>query len=305
MMETKKKGLLLTITGPTASGKTALAVEIAKELQTAIISCDSRQVYREMCIGTAVPEAEFLDAVKHHFIQTTSIQEPINANDFGLSVRDKLDELFQEHNTVVMVGGSGLYIDSVLKGIDDIPSPDPNVRCEIQRKIDEGRIDELRAELFRVDPIYYNSIDIQNPRRVLRGLEVYETTGVPLSSYLGNKQNRDFASAMIVLELDRGKLYSKINQRVDHMMEQGLIKEAESVYEHRNLTSLQTVGYQELFEYFDGTINLNEAIEKIKNNTRQYARKQETWFRRYDEAFRISALEKSRIMKLIKEICWK
>ena len=296
--------LLLTVTGPTAVGKTSLAVEIAQKLNTEIISCDSRQVYKEMRIGTAVPELEHLQAIPHHFIQFRSVEEPLNANDFGILAREKLTQLFEKHNVVVMVGGSGLYIDSVLKGIDNIPSPDPSIREQIQQQITNGELLKLQSELKSVDPTYYEQIDIQNPRRIMRGLEVYRTCGTPISQFLTNKSERDFQAATIVLELDRNELYDKINRRVDIMVEEGLIKEAEYLFPFRDLSSLQTVGYQELFSYFKGEISLEEAIQRIKNNSRQYARKQETWFRRYDSAFRINALQKKGTFKLVREICF-
>ncbi|MDD2563769.1 MAG: tRNA (adenosine(37)-N6)-dimethylallyltransferase MiaA [Salinivirgaceae bacterium] len=298
-----KNKLLLTVTGPTAVGKTSLAVEIAQKLNTEIISCDSRQVYKEMRIGTAVPELEHLQAIPHHLIQFRSVTEPLNANDFGVLAREKLNQLFENQNVVVMVGGSGLYIDSVLKGIDNIPSPDPIIREQIQQQIDNGELSKLQWELKSIDPTYYEQIDIQNPRRILRGLEVYRTSGTPISQFLTNKSERNFKAATIVLELDRTELYDKINRRVDLMIEEGLIKEAEELFPFRNLSSLQTVGYQELFDYFNGEMSNKEAIQKIKNNSRQYARKQETWFRRYDSAFRINALQKKGIFKLVEDLC--
>ena len=294
--------LLITITGPTAVGKTSLAVDIALQLNCEIISCDSRQIYKEMQIGTAVPEPEHLQAIQHHFVQCCSVTTPLNANDYGIMARKKLDNLFETYNTVVMVGGSGLYIDSVLKGIDNIPSPDPIIRERIQQQINSGKLSKLQSELKSIDPDYYNHIDIQNPRRILRGLEVFFSCGIPISKFLTKKSERNFKSAMIVLELDRTELYNKINQRVEIMMYQGLLKEAEEVFKFAHLTSLQTVGYQELFSFFKQEISLKEAIEKIKDNSRKYARKQETWFRRYDGAFRINALKKVKLIKLINEL---
>ncbi|MGI6479672.1 MAG: tRNA (adenosine(37)-N6)-dimethylallyltransferase MiaA [Salinivirgaceae bacterium] len=294
--------LLITITGPTAIGKTDIAVEIAQQLDTEIISCDSRQVYKEMRIGTAVPEQSQLEQVKHNFIQYTSVQNPLNANDFGIAANRKLSELFKVNRTVVMVGGSGLYIDAVLGGIDDIPSPKKEIREELQRKIDNGELFQLQKELQEADPQFYSTIDINNPRRILRGLEVYKTTGKPLSSFVGKQEGRLYKSAIIVLEMERDTLYDRVNRRVDIMIEHGLVDEAKKLIPYKSLSSLQTVGYQELFEHFDGSVSLEKAIEKIKSNTRQYVRKQENWFRRYDGAFRICAEQKVSICKLVGEL---
>ncbi|HPW65915.1 MAG TPA: tRNA (adenosine(37)-N6)-dimethylallyltransferase MiaA [Salinivirgaceae bacterium] len=294
--------LLITITGPTAIGKTDIAIEIAQLLNTEIISCDSRQVYKDMQIGTAVPEQSQLRRVKHNFIQYTSVQNPLNANDFGIAVNKKLSELFKVNKTVVMVGGSGLYIDAVLGRIDDMPSPIKGIREELQRRIDNGELLQLQNELQEADPQFYSAIDINNPRRVMRGLEIYKTTGKPVSSFIGKQEKRFYKSAIIVLEMERNTLYDRVNRRVDMMIEQGLVDEAKKLIPYKNLSSLQTVGYQEIFEYFDGSVLLEKAIENIKNNTRQYVRKQENWFRRYDGAFRICAKQKSSIHKLVSEL---
>ncbi len=295
----QKHRLLITIGGPTAVGKTALTAQLAADFSSVVISCDSRQIYREMSIGTAVPEPEHLTKTQHYFIQTHSIHQPLNANDFGTLARQQLSELFRHYQIVFMTGGSGLYIDAVLKGIDDIPSPDQSIRAQIQSKIDQGLIEELQQELKSVDPEYFSKIDIQNPRRLLRGLEVFYTCGIPLSAFLGKDKHRPFYSALIVLEMQRDLLYHRINQRVDKMVESGIVDEALQLYPHKNLQALQTVGYQELFEFFDHKISLEEAITKIKNNTRQFARKQDNWFRRYDEAFRFQWNNYSGIKKLI------
>ena len=302
MLEKKSK-LLLTITGPTAVGKTAVAVDIAQQLGTEIISCDSRQMYKEMSIGTAVPEIDELKAVPHHFIQTHTIFDPVNANSFGVNAHVKLADLFEKHKVVVMVGGSGLYIDAILKGIDDIPSPTPEIRAAIQEKIDNGQLQELQEQLRNIDPIYFSKIDIQNPRRILRGLEVYFSTGKPLSTFLTSTSiEREFSSAVIVLEMERETLYQRINARVDLMIANGLEKEALQLVANKDLTSLKTVGYQEFFEYFEGNCSYNEAVTRIKNNTRSYARKQETWFRRYESAFRLDSNKRKSIKKLVREL---
>lgn len=304
-MRYNKNKLLLVVTGPTAVGKTSLAIDLAKHLSTEIISCDSRQIYSEMSIGTAVPNKEQLNEVKHHFIQAQSVKHPINASDYGIEAQKKIAELFKHHQTVVVTGGSGLYLDSIIKGIDQIPSPLPQIRAELQKKIYEGKIVELQNELQSVDTDYFKIIDIKNPRRLLRGLEVYYTTGKPLSHFLINTPNTPFKTAMIVLEINRERLYSRIDQRVDAMISEGLIDEVKNLRSFKTSTPLQTVGYQELFEYFDHQISLDNAIEKIKYNTHKYARKQETWFRRYNGAFRINATAQHEILKLVGEITGK
>ncbi len=301
MTGVEPNNLLITITGPTAVGKTDIAVEIAQQLGTEIVSCDSRQVYKEMQIGTAVPEQFHLELIKHNFIQCATIQNPLNANTFGIMANEKLLELFKKHKTVIMVGGSGLYIDSVLGLIDNIPSATKEIREEIQIRIDRGELNQLKKELLQADPQFYNKIDTNNPRRILRGLEVYKATGKPISHFMGKNKKRTFKSAIIVLEMERNALYHRVNTRVDMMVGQGLVDEAKALIPFKDLTSLQTVGYQELFEYFDGKATLEQAIENIKSNTRQYVRKQENWFRRYDNAFRICAGQKKSIHKLVCE----
>lgn len=301
-MVDNSRNLLLTITGPTAVGKTDIAIEIAQHLNTEIISCDSRQIYQEMSIGTAVPDNEQLAAIKHHFVQYQPVTEPVNANDFGNAVRLKLNQLFKKHPTVVMVGGSGLYIDSVLNGIDQIPSPAADIRLQLQQRIDNGELDNLKIELQRVDPAYFNSIDTNNPRRILRGLEVFLTSGKPISSFLGHSDKRLFKSAVIVVEMERNLLYNRVNSRVELMIERGLLTEVERLLPYKHLSSLQTVGYSELFDFFEGKVLLDQAVENIKSNTRKYVRKQENWFRRYDGAFRIISKERKQILKLINDL---
>lgn len=301
-MVDNSRNLLLTITGPTAVGKTDIAIEIAQHLNTEIISCDSRQIYQEMSIGTAVPDNEQLAAIKHHFVQYQPVTEPVNANDFGNAVRLKLNQLFKKHPTVVMVGGSGLYIDSVLNGIDQIPSPAADIRLQLQQRIDNGELDNLKIELQRVDPAYFNSIDTNNPRRILRGLEVFLTSGKPISSFLGHSNKRLFKSAVIVVEMERNLLYNRVNSRVELMIERGLLTEVERLLPYKHLSSLQTVGYSELFDFFEGKVLLDQAVENIKSNTRKYVRKQENWFRRYDGAFRIISKERKQILKLINDL---
>ncbi|HON19244.1 MAG TPA: tRNA (adenosine(37)-N6)-dimethylallyltransferase MiaA, partial [Salinivirgaceae bacterium] len=256
----------------------------------------------EMCIGTAVPEPEYRAMAPHFFVQSHSIFQPINANDFGELVRDKLKELFKSYPIVFMVGGSGLYIDAVVRGIDDIPSPDPQIRTQLQNRIEQGELSKLQEELKCFDPLYFSRIDIQNPRRILRGLEVYYSCGKPLSSFLGSHKERWFQSVILVLEMDRERLYQRINQRVIRMIEQGLVAEAQGLYSHKEKHALQTVGYQELFDFFDKKITLDQAIEKIQKNTRQFARKQENWFRRYDEAIRVNAQHDSSIQRVVEVI---
>jgi tRNA dimethylallyltransferase len=275
------KKYLITVTGPTAIGKTAMTISVAKHFGCEIISADSRQFFREMSIGTAVPSKGELAAAPHHFIQNKSIFESYNVGDFEREALLKLDELFRENNFAVMVGGSGLYIDAVLKGFDDFPDVDLKIREQIIKRYEVEGIIYLQRELQRLDPLHYAIVAKENPQRLMRALEVCIGTGLPYSSFLGKKQHsRKFTPIIIGLNADREVMYSRINQRVDIMIEEGLIEEARDLYHHKNLNALQTVGYKELFDHFDGNISLAEAIEQIKMNTRRFAKRQMTWFKR-------------------------
>ena len=272
---------LIVIAGPTAVGKTDLAIQLARHFNTEIINADSRQIYREMIIGTAVPSSTQLAAAKHHFIGHKSILDYYNASHFELEAIELLDGLFARHNEVIMTGGSGLYIDAVCKGIDDIPSVDPRIREELNREFQIIGLAGLQAKLREADPAYYQKVDQNNPKRILKALEIAETTGRPYSSFLtGKAKTRDFSLLKIGLDLPRQELYRRIDTRVDHMMSGGLLQEVKGLQNFRHLNALNTVGYKELFRYFDGTCSLEEAVGLMKQHTRQYARRQLTWFRK-------------------------
>lgn len=278
---------LITIIGPTAIGKTSLSIALAQHFGCDIISCDSRQFFKEMSIGTAVPSAEELAAATHHFIQNKSIFENYSVGDFEKEALEKLNELFTKNNIQIMVGGSGLYVDAVLKGFDEFPDIDESVRTEINAKYDELGIEYLQEKLQELDPDYYQKIQtenpqtLQNPQRMKRFVEVCLGSGLPYSSFIGKRKNeRNFTPIIIGLEADREIMYGRINLRVDIMVNEGLVEEVKSLLPNQNLNALQTVGYRELFDYFNEKISLNEAIEQIKMNTRRFAKRQMTWFKR-------------------------
>ncbi len=270
---------LIIILGPTAIGKTNLSIEIALHYNTEIISCDSRQIYKELSIGTAIPDSQQLHTVNHKMIRNHSIHEYFNASDFEVEAIKSIQELFETHDQVVMTGGSMMFIDVVCNGIDDLPTIDEKVRNHIIDRLEKEGLESLRIELKKIDPEYYSIVDLKNHKRILRALEVYYMTGKKYSELRTNiKKKRDFNIIKIGLNTDRGILHQRINARVDKMIEDGLIEEAKTVYPYKNLNSLNTVGYKELFEYFDNQTPLEVAIELIKRNTRRYARRQLTWF---------------------------
>jgi tRNA dimethylallyltransferase len=278
---------LITIIGPTAIGKTSLSIALANHFGCQIISCDSRQFYKEMTIGTAVPSKEELASAKHHFIQNKSVFDKYTVGDFEKEALVKLDELFQKNNIQIMVGGSGLYVDAVLKGFDEFPEIDISIRNKIRADFEKLGVTYLEQELKKLDPEFYAKIKLenpqtlQNPQRMKRFVEVCIGTGKPYSSFLNRKKNkRNFTPIIIGLESDRAIMYDRINQRVDIMISQGLAKEAEELFPLKNLNALQTVGYRELFDCLDGKITLDYAIEEIKKNTRRFAKRQLTWFKR-------------------------
>ena len=272
---------LITIVGPTAIGKTSLSITLAQHFKCDIISCDSRQFFKEMRIGTAVPTTEELAAAKHHFIQDKSIFENYTVGDFEKDAIAQLDELFLANDYVVMVGGSGLYVDAVLKGFDDFPEIDLCVRKEVTNTYEKSGIEYLQSELEKRDPNYFKVVAKENPQRMMRALEVCIGSGKPYSSFLNQKKNtRNFTPILIGLEAERSVIYNRINHRVDLMLDEGLLAEAKELFPHKNLNALQTVGYRELFQYFDGGITLPFAIEEIKKNTRRFAKRQLTWFKR-------------------------
>ena len=272
---------LIVIAGPTASGKTAYSIELAKALNTVILSADSRQFYKEMSIGTAAPTKEELSQVKHYFVHHISIEDKYDVADYERDVIQLLDELFKTHDAVIMTGGSGLFIDAVCNGIDTMPDIQPEIRGKVQKLYDEGDLKALQDEVQRLDPEYFALVDQQNPRRLQRALEVCYQTGQPFSAFRsGNAVQRDFDIKKHALLWDRQQLIKRIDKRVDLMMEQGLLEEARSLYPKRHLNALNTVGYKELFAYIDGQCTLNEAVEQIKIHTRQYAKRQMTWLRK-------------------------
>lgn len=278
---------LITIIGPTAIGKTSLSIALAQHFGCEILSCDSRQFFKEMKIGTAVPSKDELKAATHHFIQNKSIFESYSVGDFEQEAIAKLDELFQKNNVQIMVGGSGLYVDAVLKGFDNFPDIDASVRAQINTDFDAFGIEYLQKKIEELDVEYYNKIlaknpqTLQNPQRMKRFVEVCIGTGKPYSSFLNQKKNtRNFTPIIIGLEAEREIMYDRINQRVDIMMSEGLLEEAKSLYPNKHLNALQTVGYRELFDYFDGITTLDFALEEIKKNTRRFAKRQLTWFKR-------------------------
>ena len=298
---------LITIIGPTAIGKTALSIALAQHFGCDIISCDSRQFFKEMKIGTAVPSDEELAAAPHHFIQNKSIFESYSVGDFEQEALTKLDELFQKNNIQIMVGGSGLYVDAVLKGFDDFPDIDNSVRDEINTKFDSLGIEFLQQELQELDSEYYQKLKIenpqtlQNPQRMKRFVEVCLGTGKPYSSFIGKRKNsRNFTPILIGLEADREIMYNRINQRVDIMLNEGLLAEAQSLFPNKHLNALQTVGYRELFDYFDGKTTLDLATEQIKMNTRRFAKRQITWFKRTENVSWFDYLtDRKEIIKMI------
>lgn len=273
------KKTLITIVGPTAVGKTSLSILIASYFNTEIISCDSRQFYKEMTIGTAVPEKEELAVVPHHFIQNRSVFEDYNVGTYERDALNVLDTLFKKHNTVVMVGGSGLYVKAVLEGLDDFPKIDPSIRLELKHVLETEGIIPLQDQLKKLDVTTYNTIDIENPQRVIRALEICIGSNLPYSSYTGKlKKKRKFNSIVIGLNGEREKIYERINRRVDLMVEKGLLDEAKKLYPNKELNALQTVGYKELFSFFEEKVTKDEAIQEIKKNTRRFAKRQLTWF---------------------------
>jgi tRNA dimethylallyltransferase len=278
---------LITIIGPTAIGKTSLSIALAQHFGCDVISCDSRQFFKEMTLGTAVPSRKELATAPHHFIQNKSIFESYSVGDFEQEALAKLDELFQKNNIQIMVGGSGLYVDAVVKGFDDFPEIDASVRTQINAKFADVGIKYLQEQLQQLDPEHYSKIasenpqTLQNPQRMKRFVEVCIGTGKPYSSFIGKRKNtRNFTPIIIGLEADRAVLYERINERVDFMLKDGLLQEAQELFPNKELNALQTVGYRELFDYFEGKNSLEIAIEQIKMNTRRFAKRQMTWFKR-------------------------
>ena len=276
-----KDKTLIVIAGPTASGKTAFSIALAKALGTVILSADSRQFYKEMSIGTAAPTEEELSQAKHYFVHHISIEDKYDVADYERDAMALLDELFKSHDTVIMTGGSGLFIDAVCNGIDEMPEVSSEIREKVQMLLDKGGLKALQDEVQRLDPEYFAIVDQQNPRRLQRALEVCYQTGKTFTSFrCGTAVQREFDIKKYALLWDRQELIERIDKRVDMMMEQGLLEEAKTLYPKRHLNALNTVGYKELFAYFDGDCTLEEAVEQIKIHTRQYAKRQMTWLRK-------------------------
>ncbi len=272
---------LLVIVGPTGSGKTDLSIRLALHYGAPILSTDSRQIYRGMPIGTAQPENYQLQQVEHHFIASHDIKEGLNCGEYTVQALSRLEELFTRHDWVVAVGGSGLYVQALCEGMDDLPQADPTLRAELSRRLENEGLDALVAELRDRDPIYYETVDRKNPARIVRALEVCLQTGRPYSEQrTGQRLQRPFQIIKIGIDLPREELYARIDQRVDRMLSEGLEAEARALYPYRGLNALQTVGYREFFDYFDGLISYEKAVELIKRNSRRYAKRQLTWFRR-------------------------
>lgn len=301
-MPIKNKKTLLTIVGPTAIGKTSLAIDLALHFGTEIISCDSRQFFKEMSIGTAVPSAKELAQANHHFIQHKSIFESYSVGDFERDAITLLTELFQRNDVVIMVGGSGLYADAVLYGLDDFPEVSTEVRNELNTHYQVQGIAYLQTKLKDLDPIQYERMDIQNPQRMLRALEVCIASGKPYSSFLNKKKIlRDFANVTIGITAEREVVYERINRRVELMLEEGLLIEAQRLFPYKELNALQTVGYRELFDFLEGKTSLDFAVEEIKKNTRRFAKRQYTWFHKNKDIhwFEISQLDNLSISQLL------
>jgi tRNA dimethylallyltransferase len=295
------KKTVLIICGPTASGKTSIAIELANHFQTEIISADSRQCFKELNIGVARPSEVELQQVKHHFIASHSIHDEVNAAVFEKFALQKANELFQKHDLVIMVGGTGLYIKAFCEGLDSIPDIDHAIRENIIRNYETKGLDWLQKEVKEKDPLFYRSGEIKNPQRMMRALEVVEATGQSILTFHNdNKMERDFSIMKIGLEIPKDELHRNINTRTDKMMEAGLVDEVKSLMPHESLNALQTVGYKELFDHLNGNLPLPGAAEKIKTATRQYAKRQMTWFKKDKNIHWFHPKEVERMIELVK-----
>ncbi len=291
---------LVVIAGPTAIGKTALAIDLAKHYNSVIISADSRQFYKELTIGTAKPSEKELQEVPHYFINNKSIEELYGAGHFEKDATDLLNELFTKHSIVILVGGSGLYINALLYGVDEFEEVPINYREELNKELEVKGIAHLQEELKRTDPVYFKQVDLNNSQRIIRALEVIRYTGKPFSFFKGkHKKTKDFVPIKILLNCNRQALYDKINKRVDEMIKSGLIEEVKELLPYKQNNALKTVGYKELFEYLDGKCSLETAIDKIKQHTRNYAKRQLTWFKNQDEYEEFSPEDRNKIIGYI------
>jgi tRNA dimethylallyltransferase len=297
----KKNKHLIIIAGPTAIGKTVLGIILAKEFSTDVLSADSRQFFREMSIGTAKPDAEEMQGIIHHFIDSHSVSEPYNVGKYETDAIALLDDLFQKKDFAILVGGSGLYIDAVCKGFDELPEADPAIREKIDNILLNEGIESLQKMLKELDPVYYQKVDPGNPQRLSRALEVCLSSGKPYSALREGKiKDRNFKIIKIGLNIDRETLYDRINKRVEKMMEDGLLNEVRSLVPYKNANALQTVGYKELFDYLEDKIDLKTSIELIKQNTRKFAKRQLTWFKRDQEMKWFAPDQKEEIVEYIK-----
>lgn len=280
-----EKNLLVVVVGPTAVGKTAVTIALAQHFQGQIISCDSRQFYQEMEIGTAKPDKEEMAQIPHHFINSHSIDQDYDAGAFAEGAEKLLENLFRKNKVQFMVGGSGLYVRAFCEGLDEMPETDPQLRAELNRQLEQEGLDSLLTELKSADPVYYDLVDRKNPQRVVRGLEVIRSTGMPYSHFRqgGQQKEHAFDILKIGLEMDRTTLYQRIDHRMDMMIEQGLFEEAKALYPHKDKNALQTVGYKEIFDYLDGIHDKEETIRLLKRNSRRYAKRQMTWFKKDTE----------------------
>ena len=293
---------LVTVAGPTAVGKTALSIRLARDLGTEIISADSRQFFRELSIGTAKPTTDELALAKHHFVDSHSISEAYSAGDFERDALALLDELFQKYDIVVMAGGSGFYVKAVLDGLDDLPAPLPGLRESLMQKLNDNGLLPLQEEVASIDPVFAATPEIANPQRVVRALEVFHTSGMPISQFkINNTRSRPFQPINIALDRDRAELYQRIDQRMDIMLEEGLVEEAKSVIAYREHHALKTVGYREVYSYLDGEYDEKEMVRLLKQNSRRYAKRQLTWFRHQGNFEWFRPDEYDRILKYVRE----
>lgn len=296
------KKTVVVVSGPTAVGKTAIAISLAKHFHTEIISADSRQCFKELNIGVARPSEAELKEVLHHFIASHSIHENINAAFFGRYALQLVDKLFQKHDVVVMVGGTGLYIKAFAEGLDDIPGVNESTREKITVNYNEKGLTWLQNEIKEKDPRFYEAGEIQNPQRLMRALEVVESTGRSILDFRKNiKATRDFTIIKLGLELPKEQLHQQINRRVEKMIEEGLVEEVRSLIPYKHLNALQTVGYNEIFDFLDNKLSFAEAIEEIKKNTRQYAKRQMTWFKKDKEIKWFSPIQGNELISFVKE----
>lgn len=303
MQNDQSKNYLISIVGPTAVGKTSFAIEIAQYLDCEIVSADSRQFFREMSIGTAKPTPEELSQVTHHFVNSHSILDPYNAGQFERDGLELIDRLHRNNQYVVLVGGSGMYCKAVWEGLDEMPDTPKSIRIQLKEELNTNGLEQLLLELKSMDPQYYDQVDRYNPQRIVRALEVIRATGKPYSEFRTSheKVDRSFENLKFGLELDRAELYDRIDKRMDQMIGKGLFEEVEKLIEKRDLNAMQTVGYTEIFEYLDGKCDKEEAIRLLKRNSRRYAKRQLTWFKKDTEINWINPIDLEKCKKIIME----